>query len=626
MRKTIIFTILVLCLPVYSAYSQITDITWQHCFGTGYSADSYCIEKFDNGYLLGLLVFEGGPGVSNYHGSTDTWYIHLDSLGNLLWERCYGGSGGEEPGKIVPIDEEHCYIVNISTSTDGDVLCQNNGMADVWVAKLDRLGNILWQNCYGGPDYERVRDAILTPDGGLLLMSRIFDSGGDISKFYGEYDTWLCKIDSLGNIQWENTIGSPGKDNGLRVILTSGSTYLALCGLNDNGGMAECEHMGDPSYGLDIWLVELDLDGNILRQDCYGGTYDDLGWDIVECSDGFAFVASTESSDGDVSGNHGAYDFWLVKINPEREIVWQRCLGGSSYDNPVFLTQTEDKGFVLIGHTMSNNGDVSGNHFPTYASNDIWVVKTDPIGEPEWQHCFGSIKSERFLVNHTVAKISDYNYVLAPLTGGVNGDVNCESVSTHDHSWVFEIKDCALYQPQMPMQPTGQDTLCYTLDSASVYAINPASGAWGYTWQLQPEEAGTLTVDTLKAFVKWNQVYEGQANISVQSYNDCGESAWSPTKSTWVYNCVGLEEFNHSGLALKVYPNPAKNKVVFELNNFTPTSEASISIRDITGRTIAQIPIKQSRTSWSCEGLEAGVYFYSLQIGNGNISEKLLLQ
>ncbi len=192
MRYTKSLLIVLLITTNLIVLSQITDIQWQQCFGTEIGSDSYCIENFGYGYLVGLYISEGGSGITNYHGGGDAWYIHLDSFGYLIWERCYGGTGGEQPVKIVSIDDNYTYLVNFSTSTDGDVNCENNGLADIWVVKIDILGSIIWQECYGGPDFERPRDAILTPDGGLLLMSRIFDSGGDINTFYGGYDTWLC--------------------------------------------------------------------------------------------------------------------------------------------------------------------------------------------------------------------------------------------------------------------------------------------------------------------------------------------------------------------------------------------------------------------------------------------------
>jgi type IX secretion system substrate protein/PKD domain-containing protein len=631
MKTRILYLALFFFLCLKTGYSQINDITWQQCYGTSDNDYARSIEKFGKGFLLSVSISKDEPGITNFHGLSDAWVIHADSIGNIIWEKCYGGSNADSPKKLIAIDETSFYMLCFSNSLDGDV--QNGRPYDFWIVKIDALGNILWEKSYGNRSCDP-RDAILMPDGGLLMMGRIMYAGGDVSTWYGRNDIWMCKVNATGEIEWEKTLGNQGQDNAVKIKLTSDNTVLMIGGYHENGGMIDCDHMGTTEW-TDVWIVELDLRGNIIRQLCYGGAYADLGMDIIEVDKAYVFAASSTSYDltkinhSTTGDKENSNNFWIVKIDFDGNILWQNLLGGSGYDFPNYLTHTNDKGYIVMGNTTSHDGDVSNNH-SNPGDMDIWVIKLDSLGNLEWEHCFGGLATERFFSQHEVIKKSDYNYILAAQSNYISGDVGCDlTPNPYDltkDAWVFEIKDCALYQPQMPTQATGPDTLCYTLDSASVYTIGAALGAWGYTWQLEPEEAGTLTVDTLKAYVKWNQVYEGQANISVQSYNDCGESEWSPIKSTWVYNCVGLEEFNHSGLALKVYPNPAKDKVVFELNNFTPTSKADILIRDITGRIIAQIVIQQKRTSWSCEGLEAGVYFYSLQIGNGNISGKLLLQ
>ena len=80
----------------------------------------------------------------------------------------------------------------------------------------------------------------------------------------------------------------------------------------------------------------------------------------------------TESNDGDVSGYHGGdYDAWVVKLNSSGDILWQKCLGGTIDDRAYSIQQTSDGGFIVAGFTVSNDGDVSGNH----GASDAWVVK-----------------------------------------------------------------------------------------------------------------------------------------------------------------------------------------------------------------------------------------------------------
>ncbi|MCF8234444.1 MAG: T9SS type A sorting domain-containing protein [Bacteroidales bacterium] len=507
--------------------------------------------------------------------------------------------------------------MNHTASSDGDIQSGNNGWVDAWVVKIDRQGNIIWEQTYGGPNNEQVRDAFLTPDDGLLFMTRTTSAGGDISNYYGARDIWLCRIDSLGGIIWEKTIGNQGYDNAMKMKLTSDSTFVVLANFNGDGGMVECDFMG-PWDGTDIWLVEMDLDGNILRQSCYGGSHDDLGYDIVKTEDGFTFTATTRSYDGDVSGWHGNYDIWVVKLDDDLNIIWQKCLGGSDMEYPNYITQTTDSGYITIGTTISHDGDVSNNHgIPGSGKRDIWMVKLNKHGDLIWEHCFGSWNSEDFDGLHGILKKNDYNYIIAGQAFIESGDVECDLYGPNDmDGWIFEIKDCAFLSPQTPNQPTGPDTLCHTTDSTSTYSTGPAANAWGYEWDIAPDEAGTVTVDSLFAYVNWNQQYEGEVKISARSFNDCGESGWSQVKTSWVYNCVGLEELFAGNVKLLVYPNPAKEKVIFEIahkdTGVTTTKNLKLIVRDIYGRIVHSTNLQQ-RDTWDTRSIKAGIYFYTLR-------------
>ena len=392
MNRFIGFFFLLLAL---SGYSQINDIVLQKCYGLyengPYTAgdDPYCIESIPEGYLLGIQVRGTDlTGFSNYHGNGDMWIVKLDSLGNIIWERCYGGSGGDGVTKIVVVNDSTYYIYGGSNSEDGDV--SNTRPGGIWIAKIDSSGSILWENNYGSiPEAGETRDAIVSPDGGLIFMSRIVFAGGDVSTYYGQNDIWVCRLDPEGNILWEKTLGNVYNENALNMILTSNNTILVTGGHDASTGMITCPDMDQDMFMPDCWIVEMDLNGNILNQFCYGGSYDEVIFDIVEVDDGYAFIAWTNSNDQDISGFHGipgdvsTADIWVCKINYYGGIQWEKCLGGSDSDIPRQIESTEDGGFIVFGYTESNDGDVSSNH-SNIGREDIWVVKIDSAGNIEW--------------------------------------------------------------------------------------------------------------------------------------------------------------------------------------------------------------------------------------------------
>jgi hypothetical protein len=122
----------------------------------------------------------------------------------------------------------------------------------------------------------------------------------------------------------------------------------------------------------DYWIVKLDMSGNISWQRCLGGSLSDEAKSIQQTTDGGYIVAGwTDSNDGDISENNGGYDYWIVKLDMSGNISWKRSLGGSSYDGANSIQQTTDGGYIVAGWAQSNDGDVTGNH----GFMDFWVVK-----------------------------------------------------------------------------------------------------------------------------------------------------------------------------------------------------------------------------------------------------------
>lgn len=469
---------------------------------------------------------------------------------------------------------------------------------------------------------EEVKDALLTTDGGLLLMARISSAGGDISQYYGSIDNWICKIDSLGNIQWEKTLGNQGMENGLRMKFTSDTTFFVLAGVHEAGGMVDCDCHENYFGALDVWLIEMDINGNILKQICYGGTGNEIVFDIVKISDGYVFAASTDSNDGDVSGLHGIDDFWIVKIDNNDNIIWQNCLGGSGYEWPKYITQTQDSGFIVMGNTISDDGDVSGNH--NGGKMDIWVVKLNHNGLLQWEHCFGGGGREVIYSKHAIVKNNDYNFVIMGQSGSISGDVECnlnpEPGSADRDAWVINIKDCSQYQPAVPQKPTGKEHLCVNTDSITTYSTQVANGAWYYEWLLAPEEAGTLTQDNLTTQIHWSPIYEGTATIKVRSTNDCGVSIWSDSLVVQTYMCLGTEEYETGLRAINVYPNPASSTLTVSYKNRIPNKPVTIELLDMYGSVVISYNMAKSKQQLDIDvtGLAKSLYLVRV-VENGEI-------
>jgi predicted transcriptional regulator len=121
-------------------------------------------------------------------------------------------------------------------------------------------------------------------------------------------------------------------------------------------------------------------------------------------------VGSTFSNDGDVSGNHGEEDGWVVMLDKSGNIEWQKTLGGSGTERFQGVTQTLAGDYVLVGSTNSTDGDVNENK----GISDAWVVKIDKKGNLQWQKTFGGTSDEMLL---DVTQTLDGDFLMAGSSG-----------------------------------------------------------------------------------------------------------------------------------------------------------------------------------------------------------------
>jgi hypothetical protein len=613
-----IFNTLILLTWSLIGLSQHMDITWQQCFGGSDQDVAMDMVAMDNGYLILGYTYSDDGDVSNNHGSNDVWLVRIDSLGNLLWEKALGGSQSDGGASISKITDSTFYILGGSLSNDGDISNDRfpNSM-DFWLLKIDDQGNILWDKIVGTSHKDTPEKIITTNDGGALALGFAGLNDGDKTEWYGYSDMWMIKLNSEGTTEWEFTLGGSGIDFPNDIIQTSDGGYLVSgSAIVEPGGNLTCNLHGQ----ADAVLVKLDSTRNIEWQHCYGGSGYDGAGKVVALVDGYLFAGIVDSNDGDITGWHGGLDVWLVKVDISGDLVWQKCLGGTGDEGISKIFKSTEGGYVLVGVTTSNDGDVSGNH-SVIGKNDIWILRVDDVGEIEWQQCVGGFDSE--YLKYGVLQKQDNNYVFASSVYYTGGDVQCDLHGEYnDDFWLFNLKNCSHYQPATPQSPTGPDTLCHTNDSTSVYTLAPTAGAWGYSWQLLPEEAGTLAQDSLTATITWNTGYQGEVLISAASYNDCGQSAFSEVKTTFVYTCVGVEENTAGGFGLRVYPNPANEWVTLETTGNKPTA---LIIYNHTGQLIEKLELRDSRTSWNAGSLPRGLYFYRAEQDGKTVVGKLVL-
>ncbi|MCK4289111.1 MAG: hypothetical protein KAW86_07905, partial [Bacteroidales bacterium] len=316
----IIFLVLfIITYPLKYTLAQNMDIAWQQCYGGSENDFARNIFNYQNGYYLIGKTYSNDGNVTNFHGLSDVWLIKTDSSGNIVWEKTYGGTKGEGGETILPAPDSSYYLVCTSVSSDGDI--SNDPYptsSDFWIVKIDKDGEIIWDKILGGNGIDETLNTILTTDYGIITIGQTTSNDGDISIFYGFWDIWIVKINSNGEKEWDFTIGGTGPELAGAIIHTSDEGYLICGGTINPDGIIQCNNYHG---NADVLLVKLDSLRNIEWVNCYGGTYYDGAFGLLELEDGYVFTGYTESNDGDVSGFHGipgdplGSDIWVVKID-----------------------------------------------------------------------------------------------------------------------------------------------------------------------------------------------------------------------------------------------------------------------------------------------------------------------
>ena len=392
---------------------QPPEIEWQRCLGgTGNDNGVRIRPTNDGGYILLGSTRSNNGQVTGYHGENDIWVVKLNAAGTLQWQRALGGTLNESPGDIQFANDGGYFISGGTLSSNGDVSGFRGG-SDGWLVKLSASGVMEWQRPYGGTGDESFRESIVLPDGGLILVGQSSSTDGDVTMNQGSADFWVVHTDASGEILWQKSYGGTGLDQGRSICLAPDGFIVQGVTSSNNGDVSGMHGVED------IWVIRINGQGDLQWQRCLGGSAQEWSSNVIQAVDGgFIVAGATESNNGDVSGSNGGWgDGWLVKLDDDGAIVWQRTFGGSGGEGVGVFPAQGGNGYLLLDGTDSNDGDVNGQPL----LSDIWLLRVDTVGNILWQDLLGGSASDGA---GEISMTMDGGYVATGFTLSNDNDVS----------------------------------------------------------------------------------------------------------------------------------------------------------------------------------------------------------
>jgi predicted secreted protein len=354
---------------IQEKYLGLTPYTsgWTKVYGGAGSdvPDGNIVQTNDGGY-----AFSGGTS-SIGAGGFDAWLIKTDAVGNMEWQKAYGGTLDDRANDMCKTTDGGFALAGYTNSFGA-------GSSDFWLIKVNATGYMQWNKTYGGTGQDQALWMVQTNDGGYAMAGSTNSSGA------GGMDFWLVKTNSTGDMQWNKTYGGAGNDFGFGLVQASDGGY-AIVGYTNSFGA-----------GLnDDWLVKTDASGNMQWNKTYGGTAGEQAYTVYLTTDGGYVITGLTGSFG-----AGGFDAWLFKTDASGNMQWNKTYGGAGSEWGLHAFQTADRGYVISGITTSFG---AGNR-------DAWLIKTDASGNMLWNRTYGGINSEN---PWCIVQASDGGYAIA---------------------------------------------------------------------------------------------------------------------------------------------------------------------------------------------------------------------
>ena len=537
-------------------YCYTQKVSWQKNIESG-TQDflSGMTVTIDGQYLVsGSSIQNNQNPTDNINKGYDYHLLKLDQQGQKVWEKYFSGNQHDYLSAIVSTREGGFLLAGTSYSSLAlDKKDKSNGSSDIWIIRIDENGEEQWQKTIGTRYSEEARSVTQTTDEGFVVAG----STNHPKLGYGSKDVFVTKLDKTGKIISQQILGGKGLDEVEKVIPTKDGG--ALLGIYSRSSVYEGQTKSK--------LKSKDLMSGSSQNN--SSEHNDSNSSNTSSSN--PDQSGSESYDinfyGKSYGNYGVGDYWIVKLDKNGNVQWEKNFGGSEDDHIRTLALT-DSGYVIGGESRSGT---SGNkRAKLEEGTDLWILLLDEDGNEQWQQSY-NFKNRDVLMSINTIKETKSNNQEATKGFLIGGFTQAEGkVQSNDETF----------------------------------------------WMLYIDKNGKEV---------WRKYVEGKDKKKEErltsailnrdgSYVLAGTSAEELGKENW--KIVKLEDKQLEDLIdnkdIQIYPNPVKDYCYVEIG--LDFESANVYVYDMTGKVIQTFSTKNRVTKVDTSKLPQGVYIINASI------------
>lgn len=665
-RLLVLLPLLLLTLCAH-AQPEPPDTLWTHTYG-GANVDE----------ALGVCATTDGGYVAvgrsrSFSAQFDVYAVRVNSMGDTLWTRTYGGNATDEANDVSEIPGigfaiagttqsfgaglSDIYVICIAengdtlwtrtfgtsgldfgyavtTTLDGGIAVAGtttvpNQSINMSLMKLNSQGDILWSRTYGDTNVDEAFSINQTPDGGFLLSGRTVPTGASVPDMYA------VRTNSAGDTLWTRRVGNDDWEEGAGAIETS------------DGGTIVAGWKQVPGNSTDFYVVKTAANGTVLWSHTFGGSGVDRATSIRQSTDGGSILGGYTTSMG-----AGSSDMYFIKLDTNGDTTWTRTAGGAGADYLYAIAITADGGYIAAGATnsfglggsdvwlvcLSGFSGVAGfvrDSVTGEALSNVWVgaigqpfrARSDAVGyyvltlPPDITYdiiTFGACVGRDTV--WSIPIFQDSITALDLLVEVPHGVVPQTSLNIVAHNHITETDTLRIYNE-------GLGVLDFTIAAETIspptdwLTVEPASGS------IPAGDSIHVAVNVL-ADTTDDGAFDFYGSLTVRM-NSCPDSAVPVNVIASILDADDKPNLLPSSFTLSAYPNPFNP--VTTLSFSLPHDDAvTLIIYDLLGREVRRLldaPFASGmhRVTFDASDLPSGLYVARLHTSKANLSHKMLL-